>query len=89
MRYRRKSTVEARRWERGASSDDLAALVAWVARDGVDVAHLVDPEEALSITTSQGTITARSGEWVVRARKGEFYVHSARVFPHIYEPADD
>lgn len=43
--------------------------------------------ETFLITTLEGDIIARPGDWIVRGRMGELYPVKDEIFQEIYEPA--
>jgi hypothetical protein len=43
----------------------------------------------LAIPTLEGTMTAISGDWIIRGVKGEFYPCNPDIFAATYEPVDD
>lgn len=47
-----------------------------------------DDVGVLCIRTREGTMTANSGDWIIRGIKGEFYPCKPDIFDATYEPAD-
>lgn len=56
---------------------ELNAIVNWHFRDG-----------AVDIPTLEGTMTASSGDWIIRGVNGEFYPCKPDIFDKTYESAD-
>ena len=43
-------------------------------------------EDVLYITTLEGQMTARAGDWIIRGVKGEYYPCKPDIFKATYEP---
>jgi len=44
--------------------------------------------DTIAIQTLEGTMIARSGDWVIRGVRGEFYPCKPDIFEATYEPVD-
>jgi hypothetical protein len=45
--------------------------------------------DEISIKTSEGTMTAKVGDWIIRGVKGELYPCKPDIFAKTYEPAEE
>ena len=87
MKYRRKETVEAVQWN-GSNQAEIKAMAGQFAmfdyadtnRDG----KTFDP--VLKVKTAERIIAAEIGDYVVRGKKGDFYVGKKAEFEAAYEP---
>lgn len=72
--------IEAVRFRSGEQPHEFAAdVVAGRVRYPEDGTMLID--------TLEGSMTARSGDWVIRGVKGELYPCKPDIFEATYEPA--
>ena len=46
-------------------------------------------QEGLTITTLEGEMLARPGDWIIKGVAGEFYPCKPEIFAVTYEPAGD
>lgn len=79
-------TIEARRMPlsiQDALDDAQAeAIVEWVNEDE----HLAYPNsQGMIITTLEGNITAKWGDWVIKGIQGEFYPCKPDIFEATYD----
>lgn len=81
-KYRKKPVViEA--WLVTDDPDDNDALLEWLG----DEAYL-DDDDDIAIDTLEGTMTARTGDYIIRGVKGEFYPCKPDIFEATYEAVD-
>jgi hypothetical protein len=81
LRFRKKPVeVDAVKWD-GENVDKITAFLAGHGRfrplSGV-----------IEITTLEGVMTARKGDWIIKGTKGEFYPCKPDIFADIYEPVE-
>lgn len=50
------------------------------------VGHVCNPNGDVTITTRDGTMTARIGDWIIRAAGGKMSICQAAIFAMIYKP---
>jgi hypothetical protein len=82
MKYRKKPiVVEAIKFIDTASVYDMC--IAWK-KPFID-AHLLSGSTKLEIYTSEGTVTARPQDWIIKGVAGEFYPCRADIFEATYE----
>ena len=58
---------------------------------GMDTVHVSykDPKNpTLSINTLEGTMTAQTGDYIIRGVQGEFYPCKPDIFEETYEPIE-
>lgn len=54
-----------------------------------NITFSINPREGtVRLVTLEGTMTARSGDWIVRGVQGELYPVKPDIFTATYEPAD-
>ena len=86
MMFRKKPiVVQAMQYKDRASVTDREVLEAFVGSAGrydFDTGHYL-------IETIDGTLRARSGDWIVRGVRGEFYPVRADIFAETFEPVSD
>jgi hypothetical protein len=84
--YRKKPVVvEAMHWD--GYPVTATVIIDWMlASDGTARYH--DDPSALNIDTLEGTMTAYSGDWIIKGVKGEFYPVKDPIFRETYELAD-
>lgn len=79
-RYRKKPVVEAVQFFSGEQPHELAI--------DVIAERIRYPEDGTAlINTLEGTMTANSGDWIIRGVKGELYPCKPDIFAATYEPA--
>lgn len=88
QKFRKKPVViEAVQWD--GSSRMARNIVDWIERGGhsaqTDV--LDGGHEVIFIETLEGTMFARSRDWIVKGVKGEFYPVAPDIFAETYEEA--
>lgn len=78
-KFRKKPVViEAMQWT-GENVDDVLAFMApggWVGGRG-----------EIEVETIEGIMTAKTGDWIIKGVKGEFYPCKPDIFAATYEPA--
>jgi len=79
---KRPVTVKAARWDGTVAG--ATAVTGWILANGGTARYHDDPP-SLSIDTLEGTMTARSGWWVIRGVAGEFYGCEPGIFARTYE----
>lgn len=82
MAYFRKKpiVIEAVKWTGNMS--DIIALV------GHDLPTYVGIDGALCISTLEGDMALRQGDWLIKGVKGEFYPCRADIFDQTYEQTE-
>lgn len=85
-RFRKRPVeIDAMRWDGGEESQRAivnafgGAVSGWVDNAGY----------FLQITTLEGTMIARAGDWIVRGVQGELYPVKPDIFDATYEAIDD
>jgi hypothetical protein len=80
-KYRKKPVVIEAMQFTGSNDVDIWS---WVGPDceGIDIR-----DGWVNIYTLEGTITGRTGDWIIRGVKGEFYPIQDEIFRMTYEPA--
>lgn len=88
-RYRKKP-VEIEAYQLEGTIDSANRMLAWIGSHGADAkrAHTGDPERGLIISTLEGDMLAKPGDWVIRGLAGEFYPCRDDVFRATYEPVE-
>lgn len=83
MAYFRKKpiVIEAVKWTGNMS--DIIALV------GHDLPTYVGIDGALCISTLEGDMALRQGDWLIKGVKGEFYPCRADIFEQTYEQVEE
>ena len=77
-RYRKKPVeIEARLFDPAAGYDEACAVVAWCGGTATD--------DGCEISTLEGVMLARPGDWIIRGVVGEFYQCRGDVFAATYE----
>ena len=86
MKYRRKETVEAVQWD-GTNQEDVKAFARQFALfDYADTNHDGKTFDAvLKIKTMHHIVPAEIGDYVVRGKKGDFFVTKREEFEAKYE----
>lgn len=79
----RKRPVVIEAWN-FASLDDLHNMPIWVAGNAQDRAG----SDSLFISTLEGVMEAKTGDWIIKGVKGEVYPCKPDIFAATYEPAD-
>lgn len=78
----RKKPVEVQAWIVSDDQDDNDNLLAWLG-DSADL----DDYDDIEIYTLEGTMTARTGDYIIRGVQGEFYPCKPDIFAATYEQA--
>lgn len=91
-KYRKKPVViEAAHWHGSATSADQ--VIAWAIERGVGPgmryisSRIVGP--CIDIPTSEGTMSASPGDWIIKGVAGEFYPCKPEIFAATYEPVEE
>lgn len=85
--YRKKPVIiEAVQWD-GDNLGDVCALAMDSARE-INVIGLPNNQMGIDITTLEGTMTARLGDYIIKGVKGELYPCKPDIFAATYEEAD-
>lgn len=69
-----------------------AHIVNWIGDHGGEAEHIQEPngwDNAIAISTLEGTMHAVPGDWIIRGVKGEFYPCKPDIFAATYEPVED
>lgn len=87
MKYRRKETIEAVQWN-GKNQAELKEFAKQFAMfDYADVTNDGQLDHILKVKTAERIIVADVGDYVVRGKKGDFFVMKKGEFESIYEEA--
>ncbi len=87
MKYRRKETIEAVQWT-GKNQAELKEFAKQFAMfDYADVTNDGQLDHILKVKTAERIIVADVGDYVVRGKKGDFFVMKKGEFESIYEEA--
>ena len=82
MKYRKKPVVvEAMQY----SGKNELQLIAWIGPNYITASTHPD---GFMITTLEGSMLARPGDWIIRGVKGEYYPCKPDIFAATYEPAE-
>lgn len=83
-KYRKKPVViEARKYVH-AQPQDAAPILRWI-RSGDTTADFDPFSGSVLITTLEGVMEARSGDYIIRGVQGEFYPCKPDIFEATYE----
>ena len=87
MKYRRKEIIEAVQWT-GSNQSDIKALAGQFALfDHADTNHDGKTfNSVLKVRTTDSIVPAKTGDYVVRGAKGNFFISAQAEFEAIYEP---
>lgn len=87
MKYRRKETIEAVQWN-GKNQAELKEFAKQFAMfDYADVTNDGQLDHILKVKTAERIIVADVGDYVVRGKKGDFFLMKKGEFESIYEEA--
>ena len=87
-RYRKKPVVvDAFQWVRDLAYPDW--LNHAVSDGRIEIFAYGTDDIVAHISTLEGTMQARLGDWIVRGTKGEIYPVRADIFAEIYEKVDE
>jgi hypothetical protein len=87
MKFRKKPVViEAFQW---MGSIEQSQVPEWfsIGPDGVCAAALSQSRELL-ISTLEGVMAAKEGDWIIKGISGEFYPCKPDIFAKTYDPAE-
>jgi hypothetical protein len=85
-RYRKKP-VEIEAWQYvHTAPQDSAPILRWI-RQGGAVADFDPFTGGVRISTLEGVMEARTGDWIIRGVQGEFYPCKPDIFAQTYEEA--
>lgn len=84
MKYRKKPVeVEVMYFDPNkAGSTSVGEIVAWIESNGGEAGHYGNE---IAITTLEGTMTAKPGDYIIRGVAGEFYPCKPDIFAQTYE----
>jgi hypothetical protein len=85
-----KKPVEIEAMQFDGTKDSANHVLAWIGRNGgtAERAHSRRPELGLTISTLEGRMLARPGDYVIRGVQGEFYPCKPEIFVATYEPTE-
>lgn len=92
MKYRKKPVqIEAVQWTGGNLREviDFTGLHPSAEKWNWDEFEAVVEELGLKIFTSEGTMMASIGDWIIKGIKGEFCPCKPDIFEQTYEPVED
>lgn len=76
--------IEAVQWTVG-NIDDIFRFMS--PQEPLYLAGFSDADDIIGIHTLEGTMVARTGDWIIRGVSGEFYPCKPDIFASTYEPA--
>lgn len=79
----RKKPVEIEAWLVTDDQEDNDALLEWLGEDAY-----LDEHNDIAIETLEGTMTARTGDYIIQGVQGEFYPCKPDIFAQTYEEAN-
>lgn len=91
-----KKPVDIEALQFDGSPTSATGIVAWAASHGFDgilsrpyeVTGPDGPTFALEVTTLEGVMLAKPGDWIIRGVQGEFYPCKPDIFEATYTPKD-
>jgi len=87
-RFRKKPVVvEAFRWTGGPDQEEDPVWAVEAIKAG-RMYYQGGPEPYMTIETSEGTMRANVGDWIIRGVEGELYPCRPSVFEATYEPVE-
>lgn len=90
-KYKNKS-VEVEAFRFNGSSTHLAIIKGWVNGGKLPDGEYIctcDCGVRFEIKTSEGTMQAIMGDWIIKGEQGELYLRKPDVFKQTYEPVED
>lgn len=72
--------VEAVQWD--GTAEGARPIIEWI---GPAARHTDYTGPAILVQTLEGSMTARSGDWIIKGVKGEFYPCKPDIFAATYE----
>lgn len=90
--YRKKPVeVEAYRWTGSINQEPEPVWASEAMRSGKIVIYRNDPHSApeMLVSTLEGTMLARIGDYIIRGVKGEIYPCKPDIFAETYEKVED
>ncbi|MBB5225146.1 hypothetical protein DYE50_00530 [Treponema ruminis] len=88
MKYRRKETVEALQWN-GRNQAELKAFAGqFVMFDYADVDKDGVLDALLKVKNAEKIEKAEPGDYIVRGKKGDFFIMKQAEFEALYEEAE-
>lgn len=88
-RYRKKPVeIEAVRWGTPGAPTNPDPIIEWIRSGGAKAAYLTGGGETIAITTLEGVMSAKPGDWIIRDVQGEFYPCKPDIFAATYDPVD-
>lgn len=86
VKFRKKPVViEAMQWDGDVRTGH--PVTRWIRDNGGDYAWSPESEQKLVITTLEGGMTAKAGDFIIRGVQGEFYPCKPDIFRTTYEEA--
>lgn len=88
-RYRKKPVeIEAAQFD--GTVDGAAAIMEWIWASGgiARFGYRFEDDVSVMIDTLEGTMEARTHDWVIRGVAGEFYPCRPDIFTQTYDPAE-
>ena len=79
MNYRKKPVV-IQAMQVTDDPDDNDALAEWLGEEA-----WLDDDNDYRIDTLEGTMTARTGDWIIKGVQGEFYLCKPEIFAATYD----
>lgn len=95
MKYRKKPVViEAMQFKKEftktlITKDNIPEICEWVRSRGGNITTENFPETVLVISTLEGVMIARTGDYIIRGVKGEFYPCRQDIFEATYEAVNE
>jgi hypothetical protein len=85
VKYRKKPVeIDAVQW----TGENLGAVLELLDKSTQDEIARVDGTRDLEISTLEGVMTARPGDWIILGLEGELYPCKSSVFEATYEPVN-
>lgn len=88
MKYRRKETIEALKWT-GKNQSEIKAFAGQFAMfDYADMDKDGTLDPLLKVKNSEKIEKAEPGDYVIRGKKGDFFIMKQAEFEALYEKAE-
>jgi len=82
MKYRKKPVIVDAIQFNGSNYDEIGRFIVGAPFE------CLTREQEIRITTLEGLMTARLGDWIIKGVKGEFYPCKPAIFAETYEPVE-
>lgn len=81
--------IEAHRYP-GLDKDDTESkrVIEWVNANGGKIVGLADNRGGIGISTLEGEMEIKPGDWIIKGVKGEFYPCKPDIFEATYEEVE-